>query len=134
MEGWAAAAAEAVLVAHALWAVGSMGYALAVWIDAEARWRLTRAPRLRGLHLGGVLGTLACTGAGVVCPLTSLELGWRMGHVGQPEAAWTVGRWLQEWLYQDWSEAGFLAAHAGAAGFTAWLWWSRRIGQEREEG
>ena len=78
-------------------------------------WRWIRSPTLRLLHLVGILIVAAQAWAGLVCPLTNLEM-WlrRQGGLTGYEGSF-IEYWLQRLLYWDLPPWLFVLAYTAFA-------------------
>jgi polyferredoxin len=112
--------ADVLLVSHFVIAAFIVGGLLLTWLGAALRWRWTRNPWFRYLHLGAIAFVAAEALAGLACPLTVWEDLMRGGV--RPESF--VGRWVQRLLYYQAPEWVFTVAYVlwtAATLLTLWL-------------
>jgi hypothetical protein len=91
--------ADLVLLVHLLFVVAVIAGLPLIIIGGARGWRWVRSPVLRVLHLGGILIVAAQAWAGVVCPLTHLEMWLRhQGGLATYDESF-IEYWLQNLLY-----------------------------------
>jgi Protein of Unknown function (DUF2784) len=114
--------ADAVLVVHALFVAFVVLMLPCIAAGGLFGWRWVRTYWLRVAHLAAIGFVTLQTWAGVICPLTTLEM-W-LAQRGQ-RATYTgsfIQHWLQQILYWDFPAWVFIAAYSGFAllVITAW--------------
>lgn len=93
--------ADAVLVLHVgvvLFVV--LGLPL-IWLGNACGWRFVNARWLRLAHLAAIGVVAAQAWLGIVCPLTTLEMGLRLRAHGAIYEGSFIEHWLQRLLYWD---------------------------------
>lgn len=103
--------ANSVLVTHVCFVVFVILMVPLILIGGAKGWRWVRCPWLRGFHLAGIIVVAAQSWAGIVCPLTTLEV-WLRKQGG--ETAYTrsfIEYWLKQLLYWDAPSWMFVAAY-----------------------
>lgn len=118
--------ADVVLLAHlavVLFVVG--GLAAIVAGNTLARWPAVNRWPFRAAHLAAIGVVVAQAWAGMVCPLTTLEMWLRARGGGATYAGGFVAHWVQAALYHDLPAWVFTAAYSafGAAVAAAWIRW-----------
>ncbi len=91
--------ADLVLLVHFLFVVAVIAGLPLILIGGARGWRWVRSPVLRVLHLVGILIVAAQAWAGMVCPLTHLEMWLRhQGGLTTYDEGF-IEYWLQSLLY-----------------------------------
>jgi Protein of Unknown function (DUF2784) len=125
--------ADAVLCSHvALMAFVVLGLPLVIAGNLR-RWRWVNSPWLRFAHLATILVVAAEAWAGVVCPLTTLEMWLRAkAHAATYDGSF-VEHWLQALLFWQAPAWVFTAAYSlfGLAVAATWLKWPARFARPR---
>lgn len=121
--------ADGVLVLHVavvLFVVG--GLAAIVLGNGLRRWPVVNTWPFRLAHLAAIGVVVAQAWAGVVCPLTTLEMWLRARAGAATYAGGFVQHWLQALLYHDLPAWAFTAAYTvfGLAVAAAWKRWPPR--------
>jgi hypothetical protein len=114
--------ANLVLLAHALFVIAVVAGLPLIIVGGARGWRWIRSPVLRWLHLGGIVIVSAQAWAGLVCPLTKLEM-WlrRQGGLTGYEGGF-IEYWLQKWLYWDLPSWVFVLAYTAFALLVLGAW------------
>lgn len=73
----------------------------AVYLGRVLHWSWVRILWLRLLHLVGIVIVAAQAWAGVICPLTTLEMWLRRRGGGEAYSGGFVEHWMNELLYWD---------------------------------
>ena len=97
---------------------------LLVLVGGVMKWRWVRNPWFRALHLLCIGIVVAQAWAGVVCPLTTLEM-WLRGLGGDNVYAGSfITHWMQSLLYYDAPAWVFTAAYTvfGLLVALSWVW------------
>ncbi|MCC7412741.1 MAG: DUF2784 domain-containing protein [Gammaproteobacteria bacterium] len=104
-------AADAVLIAHALFAAFVVLALPAIFVGAARGWRWVRNRALRIAHLVAIGVVIGSAWLGELCPLTVWEnaLRARAGDAAYPGAF--LQHWLERLLYYDAPAWVFLAAY-----------------------
>jgi hypothetical protein len=91
--------ADAVLATHVAFVVFVIVMVPLIFIGGALGWRWIRRIWLRALHLLGIAVVVLQSWFGIVCPLTTLEMGLRRqgGEVAYAERF--IEHWLQALLY-----------------------------------
>ena len=128
--------ADAVLVSHALFAACVVTGLLLTIIGGRCGWVWVRNPWFRIAHLAGIGVVAAQAWAGLICPLTTLEM-WLRRQTGDAyyEGSF-IQHWLQRLLYVDAPLWAFAVAYTlfGALVVAAWVWYPPRFGSARAGG
>ncbi len=93
-------------------------------IGAFFKWAWVRNPWFRYTHLACIIVVVMQAWAGVVCPLTTLEM-WLRGLAGaQTYSGSFITYWMSELLYYDWPAWVFTLIYTGFASLViaSWLW------------
>jgi hypothetical protein len=118
--------ADAVLCSHvALMAFVVLGLPLVI-VGNLRRWRWVNSPWLRLAHLATILVVAGEAWAGVVCPLTTLEMWLRaQAHAATYDGSF-VEHWLQALLFWQAPAWVFTAAYSlfGLSVLATWLLWT----------
>jgi polyferredoxin len=121
--------ADAVLCSHvALMAFVVLGLPLVI-VGNLRRWRWVNSPWLRFAHLATILVVAGEAWAGVVCPLTTLEMWLRaQAHVATYEGSF-VEHWLQALLFWQAPAWAFTAVYSlfGLSVLATWWLWPVRF-------
>ena len=115
--------ADAVLLLHALFVVFVVTALLLIIVGGYRQWSWVRSWRFRIVHLACIALVVAQSWAGLLCPLTSLEM-WLRSQAGIViyEGSF-IQYWLQRFLYHDAPESVFVVAYTafGLLVVIAWL-------------
>ncbi|WP_041674922.1 DUF2784 domain-containing protein [Ramlibacter tataouinensis] len=113
-------------VAVVLFVVG--GLAAIVLGNLLGRWPVVNTLRFRVAHLAAIAIVVAEAWAGVVCPLTTLEMALRARAGAATYAGGFVQHWLQGLLYYELPAWAFTTAYTvfGLAVLAAWACWPPR--------
>jgi hypothetical protein len=93
--------ADAVLMLHAAVVAFVVGGLVLIIVGNLRAWRWVNAPYFRIAHLAAIAVVVAEAWFGVVCPLTSLEMGLRAKAHATTYAGSFIGHWLQRLLYYE---------------------------------
>jgi len=123
--------ADAVLCTHvALMAFVVLGLPLVI-VGNLRRWRWVNSPWLRFAHLATIAFVAGEAWAGVVCPLTTLEMSLRArAHAATYEGSF-VEHWLHALLFWQAPAWVFTAAYTlfGLSVLATWWLWPVRFGR-----
>jgi hypothetical protein len=86
-------------------------------------WRWVNSPVFRIAHLGAIGYVVAETWIGIVCPLTTLEMGLRAKAGATTYAGSFIQHWLQRLLYYDAPPWVFIAAYSVFLLAVVAAWW-----------
>ena len=115
--------ADVVLVTHVAFVAFVICGLILVFAGGMRRWGWVRNPWFRLLHLAAIAIVVVQAWAGVVCPLTTLEMALR-NHAGDAVYAGSfIAHWLQQILYVDAPAWVFIVAYSvfGAVVVASWL-------------
>jgi len=104
-------AADAVLLLHSLFVVFVVGGLILIFVGAAGAWAWVRNPLFRCLHLAAIGVVTMQAWAGVVCPLTTLEMFLRASAGDAVYQGTFMAHWIGELLYYDAPAAVFTAAY-----------------------
>ena len=118
--------ADLVLITHVAFVAFMVVGLLLIWIGGFCGWRWIRNPWFRSLHLAGIGLVVVQTWAGVICPLTTLEMSLRERAGEATYADDFIAHWLQRLLYFEAPPWVFILAYTlfGLAVAGSW-WWFR---------
>lgn len=125
--------ADAVLVLHVVLALFVV-LGLPLIIGGNLRgWRWVNRPWLRLAHLATILIVAAEAWAGIVCPLTTLEMRLRANAGESTYAGSFVEHWLQSVLFWQAPAWVFAAVYSlfGLAVLATWLLWPVSLRRRR---
>ena len=128
--------ADAVLLSHTLFAASVVAGLLLTVIGGRRGWEWVRNPWFRIAHLVGIGVVAAQAWAGLICPLTTLEM-WLRRQTGETSYQGSfIQHWLQRLLYVDAPLWAFAVAYTlfGALVVAAWVWYPPRFGSTRAGG
>ena len=93
--------ADAVLLLHALFVVFVVTALLLIMVGGYRQWSWVRSWRFRIIHLASIALVVAQSWAGLLCPLTNLEM-WLRNRAGAAiyEGSF-IQYWLQRFLYHE---------------------------------
>jgi len=115
--------ADAILILHALFVVFVVTALVLILVGGYRQWPWIRNWRFRIVHLVSIALVVAQSWAGLLCPLTSLEM-WLRGQAGTViyEGSF-IQYWLQRFLYHDAPAWVFVVAYTafGLLVVIAWL-------------
>ncbi len=125
---WAAAAADALLIAHAgivLFVVVGQGF---IMLGGWRGWQWIRRPWFRWLHLATIAVVILQAWLGRLCPLTIWEQQLRELAGQDSHDQSFVGYWISQWLYWDFPLWVFAVAYTGfgVLVLASWRWWPPR--------
>jgi hypothetical protein len=104
--------ADAVLLLHAAFVGFIVLTVPCIYIGALLGWRWIRLKWLRVAHLVGICIVAAQAWAGVICPLTDLEI-WLRRHANlEVYSDSFIEHWLQRILYWDFPAWVFIVAYS----------------------
>ena len=106
------ALASAILLVHAIFVAFVVFTLPCIFLGKVFRWRWVRLYWLRILHLIGICIVAAQAWAGVICPLTTLEMWLREQDGLTTYAGSFVAHWLQTLIYWDLPSWVFTAAYS----------------------
>ena len=106
------ALATAILVAHAAFVAFVVFTLPCIYIGKFMRWRWVRLFWLRVLHLIGICIVMAQAWAGMICPLTTLEMWLRKQDGLTTYTGSFIAHWLQTIIYWDLPSWVFTAAYS----------------------
>jgi len=118
--------ADLVLITHIAFVAFMVIGLLLILIGGFCGWRWIRNPWFRSLHLAGIGLVVVQTWAGVICPLTTLEMALRERAGEAIYRGDFIAHWLQRLLYFDAPPWVFITAYTlfGLAVAGSW-WWFR---------
>lgn len=116
------AAADAVLVVHALFVVFVAGGLACIYLGGLLRWSWVRDRTFRLAHLAAVAVVVGQSWLGMICPLTHVEMALRRaaGDATYPGAF--VAHWVERWLYIEAPAWVFIAAYTVFGAMVAASW------------
>ena len=116
--------ANAVLIVHVAFVLFIVITVPLILMGGVRNWAWVRVPWLRVTHVAGIGLVVAQAWAGLVCPLTSLEM-WLRKQGGEAIYAGSfIEHWLQRLLYWDAPPWLFVTVYTGFALLVvaAWLY------------
>lgn len=115
--------ADAVLLLHTSFVVFVVAALALIIVGGYRQWRWVRNWWFRVVHLGGIAIVVAQSWAGLLCPLTTLEM-WLRGQAGgvQYEGSF-IQYWLERVLYYEAPDWVFVVAYTvfGLLVILTWL-------------
>ena len=94
-------------------------------------WQWVRKLWLRICHLVGILIVAGQAWAGVICPLTTLEMWLRRQGGGEAYSGSFIEHWMRELLYWDWPAWAFVVMYTLFALLVVGTWWLVPPGRTR---
>lgn len=116
--------ADIVLALHVMVVVFVIFGLLAVLLGGLVGWKWVRNPWFRLLHLACIVVVAAQAWAGVVCPLTILEMWLREQGGAAVYSGSFIAFWLDQLLYYDLPAWVFTTAYTvfGLLVLASWFW------------
>ena len=115
--------ANTVLVVHVAFVACVILFTPFIYIGKAANWRWVRIYWLRIAHLLGVCIVAAQSWAGVICPLTTLEM-WLREHSDHAIYSGSfIEHWLQRLLYWDFPAWVFIGLYSLFALLVVFTWY-----------
>jgi len=93
--------ADIVLIAHVAFVAFVLIGLLLIVGGGFRRWSWIRNPWFRTVHLAATGMVVVLTWCGVICPLTTLEMGLRERAGEAPYGGTCIAYWLQKLLYYE---------------------------------
>ena len=115
--------ANSVLIIHASFVVFVVLGVPCILLGGAMNWRWIRLRWLRILHLVGIVVVAAQAWAGVICPLTTLELWLRQKGGLATYSGSFIEHWLQEFLYWTLPAWVFVATYSFFAILVLCTWY-----------
>ena len=104
--------ANLVLLIHVSFVVFVVVAVPLILLGGVRGWKWVRVPWLRGLHLAGICIVAAQSWAGVICPLTTLEMWLRKQGGLVTYTGHFIEHWLQKLLYWDFPSWVFVVVYS----------------------
>ena len=105
------ALATSVLIVHAMFVAFVVLMLPCIFLGKVLGWRWVRLLWLRSLHVAGICIVAAQSWAGMICPLTTLEMWLRQQGQQAVYSESFIEHWLQALLYWDFSAVVFIVAY-----------------------
>ena len=115
--------ADAVLTLHVGVVLFVVGALVLVLVGNRRGWRWVNAWWFRLAHLAAIATVVAQAWAGVVCPLTTLEMWLRLRSGEAVYSGGFIAHWLGRLLYHDAPPWVFTAAYSAFALAVLLAWW-----------
>ncbi len=116
--------ADAVLLVHVGVVTFVVGGLVAIVAgNLSRRWPSVNAWPFRLAHLAAIGVVVAEAWAGIVCPLTTLEMWLRAQAGASPYVGGFIEHWLQRALYHDLPGWVFTAAYSAFGAVVLFVWW-----------
>ena len=115
--------ANAVLIIHAAFVAFVVLIIPFIYIGKASNWRWTRIYWLRIAHLIGICIVAAQSWAGVICPLTTLEMWLRENSDLATYSGGFIEHWLQRLIYWDLPAWAFIALYSLFALLVIFTWY-----------
>jgi hypothetical protein len=93
--------ADLILLLHVLFVVFVVGALLLIIVGGFRQWLWIRNRWFRIAHLVGILVVVVQSWAGLICPLTKLEMWFRRAAGGVQYDGSFMRYWLEHFLYYD---------------------------------
>jgi hypothetical protein len=121
---WFTLLADLVLFAHVLVVAFVVFSLVFILLGKVLEWRWVRNPWFRSLHILGIVVVASQSWAGVVCPLTTLEMWLRAKGEGAVYTGSFIAYWLDQILYYDLPAWVFTSAYTsfGLLVLASWFW------------
>ena len=115
--------ADSILALHVLFVVFVVAGLLLTVAGGYRKWRWVRNWWFRGVHLLGIIVVVAQSWAGLICPITTLEMWLRGQAAGEQYDGSFVQYWLQRFLYYQAPEWVFMTVYTtfGLLVIITWL-------------
>ena len=115
--------ADAVLLLHALFVVFVVTALLLIIVGGYRQWSWVHSWRFRIVHLACIALVVAQSWAGLLCPLTSLEMWFREQAGATIYVGSFIQYWLERFLYYDAPNWVFVVVYTafGLLVIIAWL-------------
>ncbi|MFT5573004.1 MAG: hypothetical protein ACI9FR_001937 [Cryomorphaceae bacterium] len=116
--------ADLVLLSHVLVVAFVVFSLLLILLGRVLYWQWVRNPWFRSLHILCIVLVASQAWAGVVCPLTTLEMWLRSNGGGVVYAGSFMAYWLDQILYYDLPAWMFTTAYTlfGLLVLASWFW------------
>ena len=127
--------ADLVLLTHFLFVVVVIAGLPLIIIGGIRGWQWIRSTLLRLLHLGGIIIVVAQAWAGVVCPLTDLEMWLRIQGGSATYEGSFIEYWLQSLLYWNLPSWVFVLGYTTFAllVLATWIWFPPHSGRKGKD-
>ena len=103
--------ADLVLLLHVLFVVFVVGALLLIILGGFRQWQWVRNRWFRIAHLVGIIVVVAQSWAGLLCPLTNLEMWLRRQAGGVQYDGSFIQYWMERLIYYEAPEWVFVAAY-----------------------
>jgi len=116
--------ADAVLFSHILFVAFVVFGLISIVAGGIWQWRWVRNPWVRIIHLCGIIIVALQAWAGLVCPLTTLEMWLRHKGGEQTYSGSFISYWMNKLLYYDWPAWVFILLYTACACLivATWIW------------
>lgn len=115
-------AADLILVLHLSFVGFVVVGLLLIYIGKARAWAWVRNPWFRLAHLGAMGIVVAQSWAGLICPLTTLEMALRARAGSAVYAGTFLSHWLEELLYYDAPAWVFVACYTAFGALIVMSW------------
>lgn len=117
-------AADLLLFTHALFVAFVIAGLLLIIAGGMLGWRWVRNPWFRLTHIVAIAIVVLQSWLGVICPLTTWEMGFRAKAGDATYAGTFVSHWISELLYYQAPTWVFVVAYTtfGVLVVAAWIW------------
>ena len=115
--------ANAILILHAAFVVFIVLVVPLVYIGKALNWGWVRFYWLRIAHLLGICIVVAQSWAGIICPLTTLEMWLRENNDLATYSGGFIEYWLQRLIYWDFPAWAFIVIYSLFALLAIFTWY-----------
>ncbi len=115
--------ADAVLVLHVALVLFVVAGLAVIVVGNRLRWDWVNRPSFRLAHLATIVVVAAQAWLGVVCPLTTLEMGLRVRAGAATYEGSFIAHWLHALLYWEAPPWVFVVAYSTFALAVLAVWW-----------
>ena len=117
-------AADLVLATHVAFVLFVVAGLVAILVGKLVGWDWVRSRRFRLLHLAAIGVVVAQAWAGVICPLTTIEMKLRAAAGDATYPGSFIAHWMETLLYYEAPDWVFTAVYSafGALVVVSWFW------------
>jgi drug/metabolite transporter superfamily protein YnfA len=118
--------ADVLLITHVLFVAFVVGGLLAIIAGGLLSWPWVRNPWFRLAHLLSIAVVVVQSWAGIICPLTTLEMAVRARANGATYGGAFISHWLDKLLYYQLPEWVFVVVYSTFGALVLLTWYGVR--------